>query len=173
MAPGLDDLAIPKRKRSAENSCCTDELSSDNNPVSFHRRNLPHIQRDYRPHFITFCTKECRVLPDWAKSIVLDCCTHGHDTIYNLYIAVVMPDHVHMILTPMEDRDRMMISSLSEIMKGIKGTAAHAINRRLKRRGPVWWCGRTRVWTRRLLTFWRIPCVRGWLMFRVSIRGCG
>ena len=108
------------------------------NPVSFRRRNLPHVQRDYRPHFITFCTKERRVLPDWARRIVLDCCTHGHDTIYNLYVAVVMPDHVHMILTPLEDRDRMMISSLSEIMKGIKGTAAHAINRRLGRKGPVW-----------------------------------
>ena len=31
-----------------------------------------------------------------------------------------------------------MISSLPEIMKGIKGTAAHAINRRPNRRGPVW-----------------------------------
>jgi putative DNA methylase len=106
--------------------------------VSFHRRNLPHIQRDYRPHFITFCTKERRILPNWARQIVLDCCTHGHGTIYNLHVAVVMPDHAHIILTPLEDRDRMMISSLPEIMKAIKGTAAHAINRRLKRRGAVW-----------------------------------
>jgi REP element-mobilizing transposase RayT len=106
--------------------------------VSFRRRNLPHVQRDYRPHFITFCTKERRVLADWARKIVLDCCTHGHDTIYNLYVVVVMPDHVHLTLTPLEDRHRMMISSLSAIMKGIKGTAAHAINRRLNRRGPVW-----------------------------------
>ncbi len=106
--------------------------------MSLHRRNLPHVQRDHKPHFITFCTKDRRVLPDWARHIVLDCCTHGHGTIYNLYVAVVMPDHVHMILTPLEDRDRMMISSLPEIMKGIKGTAAHAINRRIKRRGPIW-----------------------------------
>jgi REP element-mobilizing transposase RayT len=106
--------------------------------VSFRRRNLPHIQRDYRPHFITFCTKERRVLPDWARRLVLDCCTHGNDTIYNLCVGIVMPDHVHMILTQLEDRDHRMISSLSEIMKGIKGTAAHAINRRLGRRGPVW-----------------------------------
>ena len=106
--------------------------------MSFHRRNLPHIQRDYRPHFITFCTKDRRVLPDWAKDIVLGCCTRGHGQSYNLYVAVVMPDHVHMILTPLEDRDRMMISSLPAIMKAIKGTAAHAINRRLNRRGPVW-----------------------------------
>jgi REP element-mobilizing transposase RayT len=125
-------------KRRCKDSCWIDALSSDNKLVSSHRRNLPHIQRDYRPHFITFCTKERSVLPDWARRIVLDCCIYGHDMTYNLYIAVVMPDHVHMILTPMEDRGRMMISSLSAIMKGIKGTAAHAINHRLNRRGPVW-----------------------------------
>jgi len=106
--------------------------------VTFRRRNLPHIQRDYRPHFITFCTKERRIMPDWARQIVLDCCTHGHDTNYDLYVAVVMLDHVHMILTPLEDRDRLTITSLSEIMKGIKGASAHAINRRLNRRGAVW-----------------------------------
>jgi len=43
-----------------------------------------------------------------------------------------------MILTPLEDRDRLTITSLSEIMKAIKGTSAHAINRRLNRRGAVW-----------------------------------
>lgn len=71
--------------------------------MSFHRRNLPHVQRDYKPHFITFCTKDRGVLPHWAKDIVLDCCTHGHNQSYDLYVAVVMPDHVHMILTPMEE----------------------------------------------------------------------
>ena len=106
--------------------------------MTFHRRNLPHIQRDYRPHFITFCTKDRRIMPDWARQIVLDCCTHGHDTIYDLYVAVVMPDHVQMILTPLEDRDRLTISTISGIMKAIKGTSAHAINRRLNRRGAVW-----------------------------------
>jgi len=48
-----------------------------------------------------------------------------------------MPDHVHMILTPLEDRERVTIAALSEIMKAIKGASGHAINRRLNRRGAV------------------------------------
>lgn len=69
---------------------------------------------------------------------MLDCCLHAHQTKYNLYVAVVMPDHVHMILTPLIDQERRRIAPLSDIMKGIKGTAAHVINRQLKRRGAVW-----------------------------------
>ena len=45
---------------------------------------------------------------------------------------------MHLILTPLEDQNRRMIYSLSEIMKGIKATAAHTINRQLNRRGSVW-----------------------------------
>ena len=48
-------------------------------PMSFYRRNLPHLQRDYKPHFITFVTKHRRVLPDWARQIVLDCCLRDHN----------------------------------------------------------------------------------------------
>jgi len=113
-------------------------FSNDNQSVTITRRNLPHIQHDYRPHFVTFCTKQHRALPEWARRVVRDCCTDGHSTKYNLYVAVVMPDHVHLILTPLTDIERQMISPLSEIMKGIKGTAAHAINKQLNRRGAVW-----------------------------------
>ena len=38
----------------------------------FYRRNLPHLQRNDKPHFLTFCTYKRRVLPDWAREIVLD-----------------------------------------------------------------------------------------------------
>lgn len=49
-----------------------------------------------------------------------------------------MPDHVHLILTPQIDPVRQMVVSLSEIMKGVKGTSAHAINKQLDRKGTVW-----------------------------------
>jgi REP element-mobilizing transposase RayT len=49
-----------------------------------------------------------------------------------------MPDHAHLILTPMTDYVRQLVVSLSEIMKAIKGASAHAINRRLGRNGTVW-----------------------------------
>lgn len=109
-----------------------------NHSVQFYRRNLPHVQRDAAPHFITFNTKFRETLPEWARGIVLGCCVHDHGTRYRLHAAVVMPDHVHLILTPLVDESRRSVVSLIEIMKAIKGASAHAINRRRQSRGTIW-----------------------------------
>ena len=106
--------------------------------MTFYRRNLPHLQRDYKPHFITFVTKLRWILPDSARDITLGCCRHDHGAKYTLHVAVVMPDHVHLILTPLTDEKRRLIVSLIEIMKAIKGASARAINQRLGHRGAVW-----------------------------------
>jgi putative transposase len=106
--------------------------------VAFYRRNLPHLQRDFKPHFITFVTKNRWVLRDWARDVVLGCCRHDHGSKYDLHVAIVMPDHVHLILTPVIDERRRTVVSLVEIMKAIKGASAHAINHRLQQRGAVW-----------------------------------
>ena len=109
-----------------------------NSEMQFYRRNLPHLQRDFKPHFITFVTKFRWVLPDWARDIALSSCCHDHRKQYELYVAVVMPDHVHLILTPLVDERRSRIFSLIEIMRGIKGAAAWKINQRVGRHGAVW-----------------------------------
>ncbi len=88
--------------------------------------------------FITFATKHRRVLHDWARQIVFDCCMHDHDNKYNLRVVVVMPNHVHMILTSLTDENRRMIFPMPEIMKAIKGTSSHAINRRLRCHEVIW-----------------------------------
>ena len=106
--------------------------------MQFYRRNLPHMQRDHTAHFITFCTKFRRILPDWVRDIVLGCCVHDHGTRYRLEAAVVMPDHVHLILTPSTDDKRHTIISLVEIMKAIKGASARTINRRVRDHGAIW-----------------------------------
>jgi REP element-mobilizing transposase RayT len=49
-----------------------------------------------------------------------------------------MPDHVHVILTPLLDEQKGEVRSLIEIMRTIKSASAHLINRRLHRQGPVW-----------------------------------
>jgi putative transposase len=51
---------------------------------------------------------------------------------------VVMPDHVHLILTPSTDETRQTIISLVEIMKAVKGASAYAINRHLRDHGAIW-----------------------------------
>src|SRR5579871_2064987 len=106
--------------------------------MQFYRRNLPHLQRDATPHFITFVTKFRWVLPPPARDIVLTSCLHDHRTRYELHVAVVMPDHVHVILTPLLDEARGQFFSLVEILRTIKSVSAHLINRSLTRQTTVW-----------------------------------
>jgi len=73
-----------------------------------------------------------------AREITLDCCTRGIGAQYDLYVAVVMPEHVHLILIPAVCLSRQCVIPLPEIMKNIKGRAANKINRLLGRRGAVW-----------------------------------
>jgi putative transposase len=106
--------------------------------VTFYRRNLPHLQGDDKPHFMTFVTKNRSVLPSWARDIVLKCCQHDHETKYKLHVAVVMPDHVHLVLTPLTDAHRSRVVPMPEIMKAIKSSAAHLINRQSGHSETIW-----------------------------------
>jgi len=49
-----------------------------------------------------------------------------------------MPDHVHLVLTPLTEEGRREIFSLVRIMQSIKAASARAVNQELKRTGPVW-----------------------------------
>jgi REP element-mobilizing transposase RayT len=44
--------------------------------------------------------------------------------------AVVMPDHVHLVFTPLRDPSPARYG-MAEIMNGIKGASAHSVNRML------------------------------------------
>jgi REP element-mobilizing transposase RayT len=69
---------------------------------------------------------------------VLECCLHDHDIRFDLHVAVVMPDHAHLILTPLINTEVARVCSLAEIMCAIKGVSSHHINRRLCRNGRIW-----------------------------------
>ena len=105
--------------------------------LSHYRRNLPHIQPGHRPVFVTFCTRDRWVLPEAARTLVLEHCLHDHGTKLHMHGLVVMPDHVHLVFTPLLDSAGTPFG-LAEIMNGIKGASAHRINKLLKRRGSVW-----------------------------------
>src|SRR5581483_10720425 len=100
-------------------------------PKAFYRRQLPHLQRDYKPYFLTFCTDHRWVLPAQVRSIALDCCLHEEGTKLDLQAAVIMPDHVHIIFTPLVNPNAPGVCSLAEIMNAIKGASAHKINQAL------------------------------------------
>jgi REP-associated tyrosine transposase len=102
-----------------------------------YRRNLPHMERSGRAHFVTFDTYERWELPPLARDLVLKHCLHDNGRKMRLYIVVVMPDHVHLIFIPSED-EKHETFSFEEIVGAIKGASAHSINKALHRSGPVW-----------------------------------
>src|ERR1700753_2415933 len=55
----------------------------------------------------------------------------------DLYISVVMPDHVHMIFMPLEDKLHEVFS-FEEIVGAIKGGSVHSVYKLLGRSGQVW-----------------------------------
>jgi len=101
-----------------------------------YRRRLPHYQKDDRAVFVTFCCS-FDPLPESVRDIVLRHCLHDQGTKASTHAVVVMPDHVHLLLTPLRDLDGNL-HSLVEILQGIKSASAHSLNRALGRSGPVW-----------------------------------
>jgi REP element-mobilizing transposase RayT len=81
---------------------------------------------------------------------------HDHGLKADVRAAVVMPDHVHLIFTPLINEKAREVYSLAEIMDAIKGASAHLINRLLVRSGRVCrknrsieCCDARRSWMRR------------------------
>ncbi|PYP85366.1 MAG: hypothetical protein DMG65_20805 [Candidatus Angelobacter sp. Gp1-AA117] len=102
-----------------------------------YRRNLPHIEKTGREHYITFVTYNRWRLPPIARDLVLKHCLHDNGLKMHLHSVVVMPDHVHMIFTPLSAH-KFEPFSFEEVIGCIKGASAHSINRALKRHGHVW-----------------------------------
>jgi len=72
------------------------------------------------------------VLPDSARDLALETIIRDHKTAYWLHTAVVMPDHVHVVITPYD------AWPTSAILQRIKSVSAHRANRALRRRGSLW-----------------------------------
>jgi len=95
-----------------------------------YRNRLPHLINDGKTYFVTFVTLHRQLLPEPARDIVLRSCTFQDH--YFLHYGIVMPDHVHLVLTPDEG------ISLPSLMQAIKGASAHFVNRELGRKGRLW-----------------------------------
>lgn len=101
-----------------------------------YRRKLPHYQWIDKTYFITFNTKNRQILTPHSRTLVLETCIAGHGKRYELHAAVIMPDHVHLLLTPLYDTNGEI--SLPEILQEIKSVSAHKVNRYLGRHGRLW-----------------------------------
>jgi REP element-mobilizing transposase RayT len=95
------------------------------------RRRLPHWRLDGATYFITFRLIVGDLSPD-EITLVRDHVVAGDGRFYDLVAVMVMPDHVHAALTPLDSYD------LSRITKGIKGATARLLNERRNTAGAVW-----------------------------------
>jgi len=100
------------------------------------RRNLPYIERGGSTYFVTFRTRNTE-LPQEARTLVLEACRYFDGQRYRLWAATVMPDHVHLLLTPRK-RDDHEWFFLSSILHSLKSFTAKKINLLLHRKGPLW-----------------------------------
>lgn len=102
-----------------------------------YRRNLPHFESPGSVYFITFRTFKNLVLPEVARDIVFNSILYWNNKKFNLYTAVIMPNHAHLILQPLE-KFLNSFFSLSEILHSIKSYSSNKINKILKRSGTLW-----------------------------------
>jgi REP element-mobilizing transposase RayT len=101
------------------------------------RRNLPHWELGGSTYFLTFRCAGGVTLEDADRTLVLNNWRHWDEQRYLLHCAVVMPDHVHVLLTPLRDGPDTW-HSLKQIFHTNKGFTAQKINKNHGRRGGVW-----------------------------------
>jgi len=102
-----------------------------------YRRMLPHYQKAGRVIFISFRKVNRIPFTPVARDAILQHCLHDNGKRYNLHAAVVMPDHVHLLLLPLRD-EKSWPYSLPTILKLLKGTSARGVNKLSGSSGPVW-----------------------------------
>ena len=101
-----------------------------------YRRNLPHWCRPESVYFITFRTFKQVILTEEARDITFNSILFHNNKKYKLYTFVIMPDHVHLLLYPLE-KTKNAFYSLSEILHSIKSYSANQINKLLKSAGKM------------------------------------
>lgn len=103
-----------------------------------YRRLLPHFQKADAALFVTFCTGGRMILPERARDLVLAHCLREAGILararegarptraarIRLHAAVVMPDHVHLLLTPLRGENGWPFP-LVDILQCLKSATAH------------------------------------------------
>jgi ATP-dependent helicase HrpB len=111
--------------------------------VSYSKRRLPHFERPWGKYAVAFSTRERRQLSATERDIVLRSVLYAHEHgQYELYVACVMPDHVHLLFEPQvkeqDQQGKTVFWSLPDILQPIKSSTAHRINKAANTQGSVW-----------------------------------
>lgn len=111
-----------------------DQAQKENNP-SMEKDCAQQLDNHYHQHLESALDDghgSCHMKNPELAQIVADAITHFDGERYDLAAWCVMPNHVHLLIKPLEDH------SLSSILQGIKGVSARKMNQFLGASGTVW-----------------------------------
>ncbi len=127
--PPVNHPGAPVVSTAARRHVVRDQLST-------RRRILPHWEVGGSTYFMTFRVQSGE-LSEAERTLVLNACRHFDERRYLLHAAVVMPDHVHLLWTPLR-RDDGTWWSIGDLMHSIKSFTAKQINAARGTSGVVW-----------------------------------
>ncbi len=117
--------------------------SRDTSGARYHKRRLPHFERPWGKYAITWSTHERRVLSEPERDLVLRTILHDRGKKYELYVACVMPDHVHLLIEPQikgnDDEGNPIFHGLAETLQTLKSVSSHRINKAAGSKGNRVW----------------------------------
>ncbi len=101
--------------------------------LSVYRRNLPHWRMEGAVYFLTWRLnqKQSELVPA-ERDLIVSALRHFHGERYRLHGYVVMNDHVHVLVEPMQGQE------LSSITHSWKSFTAHELQRQFGRKGAIW-----------------------------------
>ena len=101
------------------------------------RRNLPHWQEPGRVYFITWRYKGLQILNPEEQAIVLETLRYWDGNKWQVFAAVVLPDHVHVLAKTLPNPGGGFFD-LGEIIHSVKSYSAQKISHKRGHRGSIW-----------------------------------
>jgi len=104
--------------------------STDNYLKRVLGQNIPENKKQYEADIYLDSSKVGAYLNDEVLILLSDFLKSKDKILYELTAFVIMPNHIHLLIKPLQ--------KLSLVMQSIKGASSREINKTLKRKGSFW-----------------------------------
>lgn len=101
-------------------------------------KNLPHWQMPGSIYWVTFRTINHFILSPNHRNIVLETILFDEGKRHKLYCCVIMPDHVHLIVQPSQNKKPNQYWPLGKLIQSWKVVSAKRIQKTTGKTGSIW-----------------------------------
>ena len=98
---------------------------------------MPHWQNPGAVYFLTWRCRSDEILSPREQTLVLEVILHWHDRRWTVFLAMIMPDHVHLLVQPLPTQQGGYFD-LGLLVKSVKSYSARKINQQRQKQGAVW-----------------------------------